>query len=224
MVRKKWLGTIVILAVLSATMIATGAQAGPISFFVGGVVGGQSQEVTLDVAGLQSFTGTSGIVLYGVEAGIGLPMGLHVGGHYFRHSNEFGEELVQTMAALPVDAWIDMAGNEWGADLEFHLGLIPGSPVKPFIGAGGSYAKVNLDGAVRFETLTEPLETNTDVYRLYALAGLKLGNLVGASLRGGWTFGEENAAKAEYNFNGQAVSVSADYNGYYIAGSVTLGF
>jgi hypothetical protein len=226
MVRKKWLGMIVILAALGATSIATYAQAGPISFHVGGVLGGQSQEVSLIGTGLQdfSFSGTSGIVLYGAEAGVGLPMGIHVGGHYFRHSNEFGEETVQSMSALPVDAWVDMAGNEWGADLEWHIGLIPGSPLKPFIGAGGSYARVNLDGTVRFETISEPLTTNTDVYRLYALAGLKFGNLVGASLRGGWTFGEEKAAKAEYDFGPQTVSVSADYNGYYVAGSVTLGF
>ena len=226
MVRKKCVGMIVVGAVLAAATIATGAQAGPISFYVGGVVGGQSQEVTLKGSGLQdfSYSGTSGIALYGIEAGVGLPLGVHVGGHYFRHSNEFGEEIVQSASALPVDAWIDMAGNEWGLDLEWHLGLIPGSPLKPFIGAGGSYARVNLDGTVRFETISEPLTTDTDVYRLYALAGLKFGNLVGASLRGGWAFGEERAAQANYDFGPQAISVSADYNGYYVAGSVTLGF
>lgn len=226
MVRKKLLGMIVVLTALCATAIATGAQAGPVSFYVGGVLGGQSQEVTLSGSGLQdfSYSGTSGIMLYGIEAGLGLPMGVHVGGHYFRHSNEFGEEAMQSMSSLPVDAWIDMAGNEWGADLEWHLGLIPGSPLKPFIGVGGSYARVNLDGTVRFETMSEPLTTDTDVYRLYALAGLKFGNLVGASLRGGWAFGEENAAQADYSFGPQAISVSSDYNGYYVAGSVTLGF
>jgi hypothetical protein len=226
MVRKKWLGMIVVLAALGVPAIARGAQAGPISVYLGGMVGGQSQEVTLVGSGLQDFSvaGTSGILLYGAEAGFGLPLGIRIGGHYLRHSNEFGEEIVQSMVASPVDAWVDMAGNEWGADLEWHLGLIPGSPLQPFIGVGASYAHVTLDGTVRFETFSEALVTNTDVYRAYGIAGLKFGNMLGASVRGGWAFSEEKAARADYDFAGQSVSVSADYNGYYVAGSVTLEF
>jgi hypothetical protein len=117
-----------------------------------------------------------------------------------------------------------MAGNEWGLDLEWHLGLIPGSPLKPFIGAGGSWARVNLDGEVRFEGESSALQTETDVYRLYAVAGLKLGSAIGVSVRGGMATGEEEAASASYSLAGQTVAVSADYQGYFVAGSVSLGF
>ena len=39
MVRKKWLGMIVVLAALGVPAIARGAQAGPISVYLGGMVG-----------------------------------------------------------------------------------------------------------------------------------------------------------------------------------------
>jgi hypothetical protein len=221
MLRRKWLGTLV---VLGSLVFAAPALALPlVSLRVGGTVAGQSQEVALDVSGAvnESLEGTSGIAMYGAEAGLGLPMGFYVFGHYYRHSNEFGEELV---ADSGVNAFVDMAGNEWGLDLEWHLGLIPGSPIKPFIGAGGSWAKVNLDGEVRYEGESAALETDTTVYRLYGVAGLQLTSLLGVTVRGGMAFGEDDAAQAEYSLAGQTVSVSADYQGYYIAGAVTLGF
>ena len=145
-------------AILWRTLIALLIVAAPasalpfVSFQIAGTVAGQSQEVTLDVSGTVNEThkGNSGIVMYGGEAGVGLPAGFHVFGHYYRHTNEFGEELVQETTG--VHAYVDMAGNEWGLDLEWHLGLIPGSPLKPFLGAGGSWARVNLDGKVRYET------------------------------------------------------------------------
>ena len=222
MLRQKWLGTLV---VLGSLFIAAPALALPfVSFQVAGTVAGQSQEVALDVSGTinESYSGNSGIVMYGGEAGVGLPAGFHLFGHYYRHTNEFGEELVGDMTG--VDAYVDMAGNEWGLDLEWHLGLIPGSPLKPFIGAGGSWARVNLDGEVRFEGESSALQTETDVYRLYAVAGLKLGSALGVSVRGGMAMGEDEAASASYSLAGQTVAVSADYQGYFVAGSVSLGF
>lgn len=220
MLRHKWLATFLTLSALC--VVAVPAPALPfVSFYASGVVGGQSQEVTLDVAGMESFEGTSGIVLYGVDAGVGLPMGFHFDGHYYRHTNEFGEDLA---ADSGFDAFVDMAGNEWGASLEWHLGLIPASPVKPFIGAGGSYSRINLDGEIRFEGESEALETDTDLYRIYALAGLKLTSLLRATVHAGMTFGETDAAEASYTLAGQTVSVTADYQGYYVAGAVSLGF
>jgi hypothetical protein len=221
MLRKKWLGALVALATL---VFAAPALALPlVSLRVGGTVAGQSQEMALDVSGSvnESFDGTSGIAMYGGEAGVGLPMGLYVFGHYYRHTNEFGEELV---ADSGVDAFVDMSGNEWDLDVEWHLGLIPGSPLKPFIGAGGSWAQINLDGEVRYEGASAALETDTTVYRLYAVAGLDLTSLLSVSVRGGMAFGEDDAAQASYSLAGQTVSVSADYDGYYVAGSVSLGF
>ena len=221
MLRQKWLGTLI---VLGSLFIAAPALALPfVSFQFAGTVAGQSQEVALDVSGTinEKYTGNSGIVMYGAEAGVGLPAGFHLFGHYYRHTNEFGEELV---AGSGVDAFVDMAGNEWGLDLEWHMGLIPASPLKPFIGAGGSWARVSLDGEVRFEGEKAALETNTDVYRLYAVGGLKLGSMIGVSLRAGMALGEDDAAKAEYSLAGQTVAVSADYQGYFLAGSVSLGF
>jgi hypothetical protein len=222
MLRLKGLGTLV---VLGSLLVAAPAMALPfVSFQFAGTVAGQSQEVALDVSGTinESYDGSSGIVMYGAEAGVGLPMGFHVFGHYYRHTNEFGEELVGD--ATGIDAYVDMAGNEWGLDLEWHMPLIPGSPLKPFIGAGGSWARVNLDGEVRFEGESAALETETDVYRLYGVAGLELGSAIGVSVRGGMAFGEDDAARAEYSLAGQTVGVSADYQGYYVAGSVSLGF
>lgn len=222
MLRLKGLGTLVVLGTL---LVAAPAMALPfVSLQFAGTVAGQSQEVALDVSGTinESYDGDSGIVMYGAEAGVGLPLGFHVFGHYYRHTNEFGEELVGD--ATGIDAYVDMAGNEWGLDLEWHMPLIPGSPLKPFIGAGGSWARVNLDGEVRFEGESAPLETETDVYRLYGVAGLKLGSAIGVSVRGGMAFGEDDAARAEYTLAGQTVGVSADYQGYYVAGSVSLGF
>jgi hypothetical protein len=222
MLRLKGLGTLV---VLGSLLVAAPAMALPfVSLQFAGTVAGQSQEVALDVSGTinESYDGDSGIVMYGAEAGVGLPLGFHVFGHYYRHTNEFGEELVGD--ATGIDAYVDMAGNEWGLDLEWHMPLIPGSPLKPFIGAGGSWARVNLDGEVRFEGESAPLETETDVYRLYGVAGLKLGSAIGVSVRGGMAFGEDDAARAEYSLAGQTVGVSADYQGYYVAGSVSLGF
>ena len=219
---QKRFGTLVVLASL---LVAAPAAALPfVSLQFGGTVAGQSQEVALDVSGTvnETYDGNSGILMYGAEAGVGLPAGIHVFGHYYRHSNEFGEELVGDMTG--VDAFVSMDGNEWGLDLEWHLGLIPGSPLKPFIGAGGSWARVNLDGEIRFEGESAALETNTDVYRLYGVAGIKLGSALGASVRGGMAFGEDEAAKAGYTLAGESVSVSADYQGYFVAGSVSLGF
>lgn len=221
MLRKKGLGA---LLVLGSLLVAAPALALPfVSFQFGGTVAGQAQEVTMDVSGLldESFTGTSGILMYGGEAGVGLPMGFHVFGHYYRHTNEFGEEFVQDAG---IDAYVSMDGNEWGADLEWHMPLLPGSPLLPFIGAGGSWAHITLDGEVRFEGESAALETETNVYRLYGVAGIKLGSTIGVALRGGMSFGEDEAAKAEYDFAGQTVAVSADYQGYYVAGSVSLGF
>ncbi|RKZ08550.1 hypothetical protein DRQ32_09015, partial [bacterium] len=171
--------------------------------------------------GVESFSGTSAIVLYGGEAGVGLPIGLYVFGHYYRHSNEFGEELV---AETGVDAFVDMSGNEWGVSLEWQIPLIPGSPIKPYIGAGASWAQINLDGEVRFEGESEPLKTETSLYRAYALAGLSLGDVLGLTVRGGMGFSEDKAAQATYSMAGQTVSVFAEYQGYYIAGAVTLSF
>jgi hypothetical protein len=222
MLRQKRIGALVALSLL---IVAAPASALPfVSFQIAGTVAGQSQEVTLDVSGTvnETYKGNSGIVMYGGEAGVGLPAGFHVFGHYYRHTNEFGEELVQETTG--VDAYVDMAGNEWGLDLEWHLGLIPGSPLKPFLGAGGSWARVNLDGKVRYETESAALETETEVYRLYAVGGLKLGSAIGVSVRGGMAFGEDQAAKASYSLAGQEVSISADYQGYFVAGSVSLGF
>ena len=84
--------------------------------------------------------------------------------------------------------------------------------------------RVSLDGEVRFEGEKAALETNTDVYRLYAVGGLKLGSMIGVSVRAGMALGEDDAAKAEYSLAGQTVAVSANYQGYFIAGSVSLGF
>lgn len=219
MLRQYWLGTFFVLTALF--LVAAPAAALPFaSFYVSGLVGGQSQEVTLDLAGVQSYSGESGVLLYGVDAGVGLPAGFFVDAHYYRHSNEFGRELVDGT----VDAYVDMAGNEWGASLEWHLGLIPGSPIKPFVGAGGSYSRVTLDGKVEFEGESAPLETNTDLYRVYALAGMSLTSALRATVHAGMTFGEDEAAKASYTLAGQTVSVSADYQGYYVAGAVSLGF
>jgi hypothetical protein len=53
---------------------------------------------------------------------------------------------------------------------------------------------------------------------------LKLGSAIGVSVRGGMAFGEDQAAKASYSLAGQEVSISADYQGYFVAGSVSLGF
>ena len=103
----------VTLVVLGSLLVAAPAMALPfLSLQFAGTLAGQSQEVALDVSGTinESYTGTSGILMYGAEAGIGLPMGLHLFGHYYRHSNEMGEEFA---ADNGIDAWVDMAGNEW---------------------------------------------------------------------------------------------------------------
>jgi hypothetical protein len=219
MFRRKWIPTLAGLGLCA--LVAGPATAAPFtSFYVSGAVGGQSQEVTLDAAGLQSYDGTSGVLLYGADAGVGLPAGFHLSAHYYRHSNEFGRELVDDS----FDAYVDMAGNEWGGSLEWHLGLIPGSPVAPFVGAGASYSRVTLDGKVEWEGESATLGTDTDLYRLYGLAGLKLTDALRATVRAGMTFGENEAAKAEYEFQGQTISVSADYQGYYVAGALSLGF
>lgn len=220
MLRHKALGTLLVLTTL--VTCAVQAQALPvISFRLAGTVGAQSQQVNLDIAGVESYDGMSAVALYGGEAGIGLPVGLQIFGHYYRHTNEFGEDLIDDMS---YDAFVDMSGNEWGLDLEWHLNLIPGSPIAPSLGVGGSWARVNLDGEVRFEGESEPLTTETDIYRLYGLFGLQLGGLFDVTLRGGMSFGEEMAAEATYTLAGQTVSVSADYQGYFVAASVGIGF
>jgi len=220
MLRQKWVGTLLVLATL--VPFAVPAQALPlVSFRLAGTVGAQSQEVELDLAGLENYNGTSAVVLYGAEAGVGLPMGIHVFGHYYRHTNEYGEDLIDDMA---YDAFVDMSGNEWGLDLEWHLSLIPASPIKPYLGAGGSWARVNLDGEVRFEGASAALTTETDIYRLYALAGLKLGGVIDVTVRGGMSLGDEEAAAASYTLAGQDVSISANYQGYFVAASAGIGF
>lgn len=217
--RRNWLSPLFVL--LALAFVPRVATAMPfVSIYASGLVGAQSQEVTLDVPGMQTYSGDNAVALYGLDAGLGLPGGFYVDAHYYRHTNEFGRELVDGTT----DAFVDMGGNEWGGSLEWHLGLIPGSPIKPFIGVGGSYSRVNLDGKVEWQGESAPLETNTDLYRVYGVAGLGLTGALRATLHAGMTFGEDEAAKASYTLAGQTVSVSADYQGYYVAGAVSLGF
>lgn len=220
MFRQKWIGTILVLATLAT--VAAPAQALPmLSFRIAGTAGAQAQELKLDVAGVQSYDGQSAVALYGGEAGVGLPAGIYLFAHYYRHTNEFGESLIPDDS---FDAYVDMAGNEWGLDLEWRIPLLPGSPVKPYLGAGGSWASITLDGEVRFEGQSQALTTETTVYRIYALGGIMLGGMLDLTLRGGMSFGEDEAAQASYDFAGQTVTVSADYQGYFVAGSVGIGF
>ena len=218
MLRPRSIPTLVLSLLLVAGARPAAAET-EITLYGSGVAGQQAQEVAIDVPGSESYQGTGGVTLYGADVGLGFPKGFYVDAHYFRHSNEFVSEL----AGSAYDARIDLAGDEWGASLEWQLDLMPSSAITPFVGAGGSWSRLTLDGKIDLRGDSAPVTTEVDLYRAYGVAGLKLNRFLRLTAQGGWTFGGRGSDATSYDLGGQAISVATDYDGYFVAGALSLG-
>lgn len=219
MSRPRWTATLLIAALLAPGVAAAGQRAES-TIYVSGVAGAQAQSVTIDVAGLESYEGSGSVALFGADAGFSLPGGVFADAHYFRHSNEFVSEL----AGSNYDARVDLAGNEWGASLEWQLDLVPRSPLKPFLGVGGSWSRLTLDGKLDLRGESAALESEIDLWRAYGVAGLKLSRYFRATVQGGMTFPVHEGLTTSYTVGGETVALTPDYGGYYVAGSLSVGF
>lgn len=129
-------------------------------------------------------------------------------------------------AHLDVDATFELHGPEFGGFVETHIPLASWSRQDPYIGVGGSYARIELDGALKTTAgaiTTSELTGGADVYRVYAVGGSNVVGNVGFCARAGWSFHEGMPLAAEgLRSTGSPARAQVTWEGLFVTVGLVL--
>ncbi len=199
-----FVATLAALILISGAAVATAQM--PVSIEFGLTGGPQAAEVRSDLA-----TETTRLGTIGAEVGVGTPLGIRFGLHYYRHTGD-----LTAGSGASALSW-GLSANEIGASVEKHFNLLPMSPASPYLGAGTSYSYISLADDLG----STSLDASTSIGRVYGLAGVKVMGL-GMRLRAGYAFGKFDSADLGLSGVPGADNAAIDYGGFW--GSVSLLF
>lgn len=214
--------------VLPTAMPRDAAAQLPFSLRVSGLYGRQAATIAAQADGASIGETETGVNALGAEVRVGLPMvGFDVGAHYLRHFGDTDPEFDADISGL---ASLGLGANEFAFFAEKHFALLPLSPVKPYLGAGASYARIELSSSIDVTsgfTGSDDFESSANVFRLYAVGGLDLVGGLGLVARAGYAFSgsyDIEGASLDANIGGtdRSVTSTIDYDGLYLSVGVSL--
>ena len=215
-----------ILVLLLALVQVVTATAAPLSLRVFGLSAGHAPAYTATSANVTIPDPDAIALAFGGGIRVGLPfLGLHVGGHYTRHTGE--ADVGFTANFGEGDARFDLGANEFGGDLEIHVRLAPWSIQDPALGVGVGYVRIEIDGSLELlarADVDDALGTSIDAVRVYGLFRSGLAGRIGLFVRGGYTFADPVRTDTITlgRVTGTPASATIDHEGPYVAAGLDL--
>ena len=197
----------------------------PISLRVSALYARQAATMSATVAGVDAGDFDTASNALGAEVRVGLPVvGFDLGAHYLRHfgdtDTEFGQDLSQDLQAIGLSA------NEFALFAEKRFELLPLSPVKPYLGIGASYARVELSSDIDVTAgvnSTGDITSSANLFRVYAVGGIEMLGGLGLVGRAGYAFsGEYELESDALGDTGIDADVLVDYDGYFVSVGLSL--
>lgn len=224
-VRLPWVALLATLTVIPVVVPRDAEAQLPVSIRASALYARQAATISARAGGADIGTTETFANALGAEVRVGLPLvGFDLGAHYLRHFGDTDPEFDADIGGLSA---IGLGANEYAVFAEKHFELIPLSPVKPYLGIGASYARIELSSSLDLTsgfTGSDDLESSANVFRLYAVGGLDLLGGLGVVARAGYAFSGtyELEASAPLAVGGASVGADLDYDGLYLSVGLSL--
>jgi len=224
-IRFSWVAMLATLTIVPVVVPHDADAQLPVSIRVSGLYARQAATISARAGGADIGTTDTYSNALGGEVRVGLPLvGFDLGAHYLRHFGDTDPDFESDIGGLSA---IGLGANEFALFAEKHFELIPLSPVKPYLGVGASYARVELSSSLDLTsgfTGSDDLESSANVFRMYAVGGVDLLGGLGLVARAGYAFSGtyELEASAPLDVGGASVSADLDYDGLYLSVGLSL--
>lgn len=218
------LGAVAVAALVLRPTVDAEAQL-PVSLRLSGLYARQAATITATSAGVDLGETSTFSNAIGAELRVGLPVvGFDLGAHYLRH---FGDVDPEFDANLDDVGALGLGANEFGAFAERRFSLVPLSPVKPTLGLGVSYARVQVSSTIDFTsgfTGPDDLESSANVFRVYGVGSIDVVGGLGVVARAGIAFSgvETVEVSSPLEVNDVAVEAELDYDGFFVSVGISL--